>query len=164
MIHEVSGDILLSKARAIAHGVAPNDDFKSGLALSLRTHCPSMYEDFRHYFHTTHPKTGDLWAWVGPDGQRIISLYTQDSAAAHGSHPGKAHPQFVNHALRNLRKLVETEKITSLALPRLATGVGGLEWKEVSPLIAHYLGDLPIPIFVYTRYQADVRAQEPGLV
>ncbi len=25
MIHEVSGDILLSKAEAIAHGIAPND-------------------------------------------------------------------------------------------------------------------------------------------
>ncbi len=26
MIYEVSGDILLSQARAIAHGVAPNDN------------------------------------------------------------------------------------------------------------------------------------------
>ena len=36
MIQEVSGDILLSKAHAIAHGIAPNDDFHSGLALALR--------------------------------------------------------------------------------------------------------------------------------
>ena len=27
MIYEVSGDILLSQARGIAHGVAPNDNF-----------------------------------------------------------------------------------------------------------------------------------------
>ena len=30
MIHEVSGDILLTQAQAIAHGVAPNDHFDSG--------------------------------------------------------------------------------------------------------------------------------------
>ncbi len=36
MIHDVSGDILLSSAQVIAHGVAPNDLFHSGLALSLR--------------------------------------------------------------------------------------------------------------------------------
>ncbi|HRA21754.1 MAG TPA: Appr-1-p processing protein, partial [Anaerolineae bacterium] len=36
MIHELSGDILLSQAKAVAHGVAPNDHFGSGLALALR--------------------------------------------------------------------------------------------------------------------------------
>ena len=49
MIHEVSGDILLSKAHWIAHGVGVDDDFKSGLALSLRERFPSLYKDFRHY-------------------------------------------------------------------------------------------------------------------
>lgn len=32
MLVEVEGDILKSKAQAIAHGIAPNDDFHSGLA------------------------------------------------------------------------------------------------------------------------------------
>jgi O-acetyl-ADP-ribose deacetylase (regulator of RNase III) len=36
MIREVKGDILLSRAEAIAHGVASFDHFDSGLALSLR--------------------------------------------------------------------------------------------------------------------------------
>ena len=42
MIYEVSGDILLSKAQAIAHGVAPNDHFTNGLALSLRERYPAL--------------------------------------------------------------------------------------------------------------------------
>ncbi len=41
MIHEVAGDILLTKAQAVAHGVAPNDHFDSGLALALREQCRS---------------------------------------------------------------------------------------------------------------------------
>ena len=36
MIYEVTGDILLSEAEAIVHGVAPDDDFHQGLALELR--------------------------------------------------------------------------------------------------------------------------------
>lgn len=36
MIHELSGDIVLSSAPVIAQGVAPNDNFYSGLALRLR--------------------------------------------------------------------------------------------------------------------------------
>ena len=35
MIKEVSGDILLTKAEVTAHGIAPMDDFKSGLASRL---------------------------------------------------------------------------------------------------------------------------------
>ena len=52
MIKQVSGDILLSKARLIAHGVAPNDDHAQGLAHSLREYAPAMYKDFRHYCKT----------------------------------------------------------------------------------------------------------------
>ena len=60
MIHEVAGDILLTKAKAIAHGVAPNDYFDSGLALELRKQWPAMVKDFRHYVHQTHPKPGEM--------------------------------------------------------------------------------------------------------
>ena len=49
MLKEVTGDILLSTAGAIAHGIAPHDNFKQGLALSLREQWPGMYKDFRHY-------------------------------------------------------------------------------------------------------------------
>lgn len=44
MIHYVSGDILLSKAAAIAHGVAPNDHMDHGLALALRERWPAMQD------------------------------------------------------------------------------------------------------------------------
>ena len=56
--------------------------------------------------------------------------------------------------------MVTTEALRSLALPRLATGVGGLDWKEVQPLITKHLGDLNIPIYLYTRYEQGVVAAE----
>jgi hypothetical protein len=46
-------------------------------------------------------------------------------------------------------------------LPRLATGVGGLQWSEVFPLIEQHLGDLSIPIYVYTTYHQGQQASEP---
>ena len=47
MIKKVQGDIMLSKADAMAHGVAPMDHFDSGLAASIREDYPSLYKDFR---------------------------------------------------------------------------------------------------------------------
>lgn len=161
MIHEVSGDILLSEAGAIAHGVAANDHFDSGLARSLRERWPSMFKDFRHWCHVEHRKPGEAWTWSGP-GARIVALLTQEEAPKHGGHPGRATTHHVNQALRSLRKAVAKESIGSLALPRLATGVGGLDWSEVEPLLRQQLGDLDLPIYVYTNYRAGERATEPA--
>jgi O-acetyl-ADP-ribose deacetylase (regulator of RNase III) len=152
MLQEVSGDILLSKASLIAHGVAPNDDHATGLAHALREHAPAMYKDFRHYCKTQHPKSGTLWAWAGANGQRIVALFTQEGAYHPGEHPGKASVSNVNHALQELRRFVERENVTSVALPRLATGAGGLSWQDVRPAIEKHLGSLPIPVIVYSTY------------
>ena len=57
---------------------------------------------------------------------------------------------------------METEKLTSLALPRLATGVGGLEWGDVKPLMEKHLGSLSIPVYVYEDYKPGIVAEEPG--
>lgn len=162
MIKQVTGDILLSNAQAVAHGIAPNDHFDSGLALSLRQDWPALHKDFRHYLHTAHPKPGGLWVWTGADGRRIINLFTQEPAPSEHAHPGQATYHNVNHCLRELHKLIEHEKISSLALPRLATGVGGLEWDQVEPLIQQHLGSLQIPIYLYTNYQKGVKAVETG--
>ena len=91
---------------------------------------------------------------------RIGSLYTQEPAPGHGAKPGKATIDNVNHCLKAVSKLVENEKIKSVAIPRLATGVGGLDWKEVKPLIEKHLGHLSIPVYVYVTYQPGVQAKE----
>ena len=88
MLKEVAGDILLTKAEALAHGVAPNDNFANGLALALRERWPAMYKDFRHYSQTVAPKTGELWTWAGVGGVWIVD--TQEPAASHGANPGRA--------------------------------------------------------------------------
>jgi O-acetyl-ADP-ribose deacetylase (regulator of RNase III) len=159
------GDILLSSAQAIAHGVAVNDPFHSGLALALREKWPAMYKDFRHYCQSSHPKSGSIWAWAGAGAGehgsvRIVALFTQEGGFEHGAKPGPAHLSHVNHALKELHGWIEQEKITSLALPRLSTGVGGLTWESVSPLIRQHLGSVKIPVYVYSTYHKGVKAAE----
>jgi len=163
MIHEVTGDLLLTKAQAIAHGIAPNDHFDQGLALSLRENWPSLAKDFRHYAHQTHPKPGELWTWAGVGGIRIFNLLTQEGEHGHGTKSGKATVANVNHCLKRLRHDVEVSGIKTLAMPKLATGVGGLDWSDVKPLVHQYLGDLPITVYVYTTFKKGEAASEPGV-
>ena len=162
MIKEVSGDILLSKANAIAHGAAPGDHFDAGLALGLRELWPALAKDFRHYCHTTHPKAGQAWLWSAANGTRIVTLLTQDGTPGEqgAGRPGRAHVEHVNHALRALHALTEKEGFTSLAIPRLGTGVGGLDWADVKPLVVQHLGALAIPVYVYVEYRKGQAATE----
>jgi O-acetyl-ADP-ribose deacetylase (regulator of RNase III) len=162
VIHDLSGDILLSGAKVIAQSVAPNDDFLHGLALQLRERLPAMYKDFRHYCQTRHPKSGELWTWTSADGRFIVNLFTREAAYGAGSKPGHAKLNYVNHSLHALRSFVQKENVASLALPRLASGMTGLEWNEVRPLIEKHLGDLKIPVYLYVNYQKGVKADEPG--
>jgi O-acetyl-ADP-ribose deacetylase (regulator of RNase III) len=160
MLIEVAGDILLSKAEAIAHGVAPNDHMDRGLALALRERWPALAKDFRHYCHVQHAASGGAWTWKSADGLYIINLLTQEAAASEGTHPGRAKPEYVNHALRQLAQIVAKEGIRSLALPRLATGLGGLDFARVQPLLQQHLGELAIPVFVYSTYHPGQAADE----
>jgi len=160
MIRQVNGDILLSKARVIAHGVAPNDDHAQGLAHALREHAPAMYKDFRHFCKTQHPKAGSIWTWAGADGQRVVALFTQESSYHPGERPGRATLSHVHHALQELRRFIDHEKPASVALARLATGVGGLAWEEVLPEIEKHLGDAGIPIIIYSTYHPGQAAAE----
>jgi O-acetyl-ADP-ribose deacetylase (regulator of RNase III) len=160
MIKEVEGDIMLSEAQGIAHGVAPNDDFKNGLAFSLKENMPELYKDFRTYSKQNHPKEGTMWTWSNAGGRKVFNLFTQEHARGHNSTPGKATTAYVNHSLKELRKSIEQEGVNSVAIPRLATGVGGLDWSDVKPLIEKHLGDLDVNIFVYTTFRKGQKAEE----
>lgn len=164
MIHYVEGDILLSNAGAIAHGVAPFDHFSNGLALSLREQFPIMVKDFRHHCQQSGPKPGEAWMWggvgQGAASRCIVSLLTQEPSQSASGMPGKAKLTHVNHALKALVRIIESEKLKSVALPRLATGVGGLDWAEVKPLIESHLGGLSVPVYVYVTFRKGVAATE----
>ena len=160
MIKEVSGDIMLSKAQVIVQGVAPHDHFDTGLALSLRQDFPSMAKDFRHWCHQTNPSPGAAWIWSSAAGTRIVNLLTQEPSSGHGGHGGAATLQHVSHALRELKKIIQDEGIKSIAIPRLATGVGGLKWEDVKPLIHNALEDSNVTVFVYSTFVKGQVAEE----
>lgn len=159
MIHEVAGDILFTRADAIAHGVWPTDDFQEGLRSSLRGKWPVLAEEFRRYVRECHPQPGELWVWNGPD-IRICNLFTLENDRYDNA---KATLANVEHGLQRLRYELEKGEIKSIALPRLATGQGRLAWSEVLPLIHRCLGDLNTTVIIYSHYQQDLPAIEPGV-
>lgn len=63
---------------------------------------------------------------------------------------------------KGLRWIVDNYRelgLTSLALPALGAGLGGLEWKQVGPLICSYMSELDIPVRVYLPAEKEIPEQ-----
>ncbi|TNE51992.1 MAG: Appr-1-p processing protein [Deltaproteobacteria bacterium] len=160
MIREVEGDILLTRAHAIAHGVAPNDLFTHGLSLTLRQRWPAMYNDFLRWNKDNQAQPGDVLTWQGVGGVRVVHLFTQESTEEGSVFPGRACLYHVKRCINRLKEEIVDQGIISLALPRLATGAGGLKWDEVSHVIYPDLEEVHIPIVVYATYTPGIAANE----
>lgn len=163
MIYEVEGDILMSRADIIAQGVSVNDPMTSGLARKLQEKFPSMREQFNEWCEETQPEPGDIWLWPGNGKTRVMNLIVSeeaDPALGRASRPDKI---AVHRAFRALSKMVVDERISSLAIPKIGSGAGGIDWLEVRGMMHSQLGELLIPLFVYVTVLDGMLASEPGM-
>jgi O-acetyl-ADP-ribose deacetylase (regulator of RNase III) len=160
MIYQVEGDILLSRAYAIVQGVGINDPMDKGLALALHTKYPVMYKDFHRWCHQHNTRPGEAWLWDVENNIHIVNLITQDIFNRHEYRYGKATLHNIKSALAALVKIILEKKFPSIAISRLATGSGDLDWDDVWPLIDNSLGNLDIPVYVYSTYRAGQKAEE----
>ncbi len=162
MIYKVSGDILLSKAHAIVHGVGVNDPMDKGLALQLSRKYPGLQRDFDCWCYQHATKPGEAWLWSSEHNVHIVNLITHENLVVHEHYHTKATYNNIRHALDALVKLITTKKLTSIAIPKLGTGLGDLEWDDVWLLIEKHLADVEIPVYVYAVYIPSQTAEEPN--
>jgi len=151
MIKYVNGDILYTKMPAIAHGVSTDDDFKTGLGLTLRQAYPAMYKEFRQHLKSQRPKAGEYWVWKNP-AKTLVALFIRDEGA-------KAKQSHVNRALHELQRHHKDLGLKGLALTRLGGGLGKLDWAEAKPAIEDQLAELPFPVMVYENFAPGKRAE-----
>ncbi len=164
MLHPVAGDIILTRAEVLAHCVASADPMDSGLALVLRQRYPQLQQDFERWCRRRHPQPGTAWLWPGtPSAPTIATLVTHEYRAESGATAVKASERNVAEALRALAREIVDHDYRSLALPRLATGAGGLRWLAVWSVIEQCLGNLSLPIYVYVDFQSGKQAKEDPL-
>jgi len=163
MIRKVAGDILLSKAQAIVQGVGVNDPMNKGLALQLSRKYPGLQKDFDCWCYQHATKPGEAWMWSPEHNVHIVNLITHENLVIHQHYHTKATFNNVKHALTTLVKLISAKKLTSIAIPKLGTGLGDLEWDDVCLLIEQQLAEVKIPVYVYAVYIPGQMADESDL-
>ena len=162
MIYEVEGDIMMSRAQAIVHGVAVNDSMIRGFAHKVQQQFPTLVADYKAWCEEASPEPGEIWLWSEPGSQQVINLVIHD-ADDDPTRMRRPDRIALNRSFRALNRLVLDERIKSLAMPMVGSGEFGLDWHEVKGMMDAQLGNLLIPIFVYTEHLEGQVAFEPGM-
>lgn len=109
----------------------------AGLAKAFKARFPENFKSYRTFalqggFNFTLDKDSRNFLHTFPAGvspQYIVNLATKDD------YRGKSDLQHLDTALEQLFGLCEIMGFDSVALPKLGCGLGGLDWRDVKPLI-----------------------------
>jgi O-acetyl-ADP-ribose deacetylase (regulator of RNase III) len=164
-IEFVSGDLFANRfgAQALAHGCNCQGSMGAGVATGFRDRYPEMYEEYRRRCKAK-PRLfnlGDAWLWKERDKPWVFNLGTQE-----GVWRARASYQALEAALTSMRQQADRQAITSIALPRVGAGYGGLSWKKVRAVVEKVFADWRGTLHVYEEYAAEedrpgARVKEP---
>ena len=143
MITYVSGNILTSAAQVISNPINCVGAMGAGLALEFKNNFPDMYADYSIRCSDKKVIIGQPYLWESNDKQ-ILNFPTK----RHWK--DKSLLSDIDAGLANLAANYGEMGITSIALPALGCGLGGLNWPDVKVLIERHLGHLPaLEVYVY---------------
>jgi O-acetyl-ADP-ribose deacetylase (regulator of RNase III)/uncharacterized protein YwgA len=150
MFKALIGNLFESEAQTLVNTVNCVGVMGKGVALEFKKRSPAMFEDYVLRCERGEVKIGAPYLYEDSSGARIINFPTKD----HWKSPSRL--QDIERGLVFLAQHVEEWGISSLAMPPLGCGNGGLEWTEVGPLIYSKLCDLPIGVEVCAPYGTPV--------
>lgn len=142
MIRFLKGDIFASSCQTLVNPVNCEGVMGKGLAKAFKDRWPEMYKEYQAACIKGHLQTGRLHVWKGPE-KWVVNFPTKKLWRL----PSKM--EYIEEGLSLLSTNLEIWEITSMAIPALGCGLGGLEWTDVKERIVSSLVSKSIPIEVY---------------
>lgn len=132
MIEEGSGNLLTADTDALVNTVNTVGVMGKGIALQFKRAHPDNYVEYRAAFERGELSIGRILVFdtgrMGP-GRYILNFPTK----RHWRSPSRL--EDIRAGLDDLIRVVRELGLTSLAVPALGAGNGGLDWRDVRPLI-----------------------------
>lgn len=159
MITLKHGNLLEAEAEALVNTVNTVGVMGKGIALQFKKAYPDIFEDYKRACdmgsvsvgHMLVSETGELHA-----PKYVINFPTKQHWKE------RSRLEYVESGLCDLRDTIQRLHITSIAIPPLGCGNGGLDWKDVFPLIQKTFANLPgVQVLVYAPKGAPAAADMP---
>jgi O-acetyl-ADP-ribose deacetylase (regulator of RNase III) len=151
-VEYVSGDLFVNRyhAQAFAQGCNCQGSMGAGIAVGFKERYPEMYQAY-HQRCKAKPRQfnlGDVLLWKEAGKPAVFNLGTQE-------YPERAaNYDAIEKALAAMKDQADREGISTLAIPRIGAGYGGLSWKRIRAIIGKVFENWSGTLYAYEEYIA----------
>ena len=143
MIAYLKGNIFDAPAQVITNAVNCVGVMGGGIALQFKERLPDLFRDYAARCEAKQVRIGVPYLFEN-DTIQVLNFPTKNDWR------NQSRLEDIELGLKYLASNYGAMGIYSIALPALGCGLGGLEWKDVKPLIEKHLGSLPdLDVLVY---------------
>jgi O-acetyl-ADP-ribose deacetylase (regulator of RNase III) len=147
MIEYRDGNLLQADVEALVNTVNTVGVMGKGVALQFKQAFPDNFKAYEKAAKKKEIQPGKMFVYTTgflTNPRYIINFPTKRHWR------GNARIEDIQAGLENLQYVIQKYKIKSIAIPPLGCGFGGLEWKNVQPLIENALKDFKhLNAFIY---------------
>ena len=167
------GDMFFSKMQTFTISVNTKGIMGRGLASRAKYQFPDVYVRYQDLCRQKVLQMGkpDLYKREGNFIQALSENTTSPLVTENGNRwfllfPTKNHWKTdspidgIERGLQYLLKHYKNWKITSIALLSLGCGLGGLNWKDVGPLMCKYLQQMDIKSYIYLPAEGEIPSEQ----
>ena len=159
---DAHGNLLKADVEALANPVNTVGVMGKGIALQFKNAFPANFKAYEAACKKQAVRLGEVFVF---DNGRLTPPRWIINFPTKGHWRARSRIRDVADGLDNLRDVIEELKISSIALPPLGCGHGGLNWDEVRSVIKERLGDLDVVVHLYAPEgapsPADIVASTP---
>jgi O-acetyl-ADP-ribose deacetylase (regulator of RNase III) len=147
MMRFIQGNLFEAPVEALVNTVNTVGVMGKGIALMFKEAFPCNFRAYEDACRRNEIRIGRMFVtenqtFSGP--RWIINFPTKK----HWRQPSKL--EWITQGLSDLRRVIQQNRIRSIALPPLGSGNGGLDWREVRQQVERVLGDLEdVDVLVY---------------
>jgi O-acetyl-ADP-ribose deacetylase (regulator of RNase III) len=151
----VTGDLFRNRfgAEALAQGC--KGSMGAGIAVGFKQRYPEMFEEYRRRCKAKPREfnTGDVFLWTEAGKPSVFNLATQeDYWRSRATYP------VLEAVLADMRRRADEARITTIAMPRIGAGYGGLSWKKCRAIVERVFEGWAGTLYVYDEYDPDDNA------
>lgn len=156
MIERTTGNVLTADAEALVNTVNCVGIMGRGVALQFKNSFPANFKAYAEACSLERVQPGRMFVFETgylSNPRYIINFPTK----RHWK--GKSRIEDIEAGLADLRAVIESLGIKSIAIPPLGSGLGGLDWRVVRPLIETALADMQDVRILIFEPRTDVPAE-----
>ncbi len=140
MITLKRGNLIETDAEALVNTVNCEGFMGKGIALQFKKALPENFKAYERACRAGEVQTGRMF--VFPTGHMLNPKYIINFPTKRKWREN-SRLEYIETGLKDLIQVVQRLNITSIAVPPLGCGLGGLDWRVVKPLIEQAFAEVP---------------------